>query len=634
MRPTRHPRRQQNRPVYFRAPSQDRFGAKIYAAVDWTSSTSLGASAHNAVEAHGLWFRSRSSMGIATTITGEKVSAYVVGMDGTRYAELVDARVGSITWSLNSLHSVSLTMPATSPQAAAVTEIEREIQVWKGDALLFWGPIVKTQADEGTLTVQAFDPRWYLARRHFGKAERQDYVTNGSFENGKAGWTMVRTAISTDGLGNYFYPWFTSYDPNVAHTTPQVDNAKDGTHVLRITNNEAGSIVDDVWEVGYDLAIQAIEIEAPSNRSIEVTATGWQKVTSLGEPDETTGLSLALVTMPEGWPSPSTSTWWPTWAADLYGTWDDISATRFDPDVPRDVWVRHEVALIIPAGETKSVVVLLHNPKGVTEWDKVRLTIDEGIFYDSTDARTVIEGWVDHAQDATYGKTDVQVGVSGGATGKKIDADAYFHDHEQIWGKIVGLSSADDGVEVGLDLTPTARNVSVHYPYAGTNWGDRATLEWGRDFQAFRRSFDGDAAGNQVVVLWTGEGSDREETATEDLTAFGGISIEKVVVVPDGTPVEDLDEYAAEVLRVSKDPDTLEIWATENVEIGANSGYGTPVGAVRRLLGTYAVGDRLKVRIPRTVPSIADVVYRIVSITFDPETAQVSAVLNRWTVEE
>ena len=110
---------------------------------------------------------------------------------GASPVELTNAVIHPIEIPLNEAETTTIEMATIDSQAAELFDPTREIQIWRDDEILFWGPVVRLEANHDSIEAQCAGPWWYFTRRFFGKADRTNLIVNGGFEDGMTGWTAV-----------------------------------------------------------------------------------------------------------------------------------------------------------------------------------------------------------------------------------------------------------------------------------------------------------------------------------------------------------------------------------------------------------------------------------------------------------
>lgn len=455
-----------------------------------------------------------------------KVVAVDVGT-GASPVELTNAVIHPIDIQLNEAETTQIDMATVDPQATELFDPTREIQIWRDDDVLFWGPVVRLEANRDTITAQCAGPWWYLTRRYFGEADRANLFTNGGFEDGMTGWTAV-------GL------------------TPVVDpfRALEGRKSIRLTG-DASDHTDHISQTWTHTA-------GGHPLGDLVTVAAWVWVAS----EDYAGTALDN--------------------AGMIVTHKDGGTTIFDAlvevwdDTPKDQWVRLtevEVPNVFP-GQT--VTVDLYPPFGTAWYDLVTGTFMESLAFDEQDMATVISGVVLYAQDLyldfSHGKSDLGIDVDIDPTGITMSKSWQFADHQNIADELRLFTETRDGVDYSIDLTATTRTFRAWYPQKGTVRG--TTLTYDDQIQAFTWAHDRNQVANNVVVLGPGDGPDREEGGASTTTA--GPDLEDVIIAPDATLPGELDRMATERHAVVSNPEILEVICTDLFD-GAAVGDWFPV---------------------------------------------------------
>ncbi len=139
-----------------------------------------------------------SGLSAALATLGEQRRTIVVDTVGNTVGLLANAQHGPVTWQLNQPIAGAFTMQADDPEAALLFDEKfREVQMWIGEELLVWGPVVLMGMAGATLSFQVQGPSWYLGKRYVGPPERPNLLINPGFETDTAGWEALQT--------RYFY---------------------------------------------------------------------------------------------------------------------------------------------------------------------------------------------------------------------------------------------------------------------------------------------------------------------------------------------------------------------------------------------------------------------------------------------
>ena len=563
-------------------------------AVDFTGDGDLDANVTVHVGIGVLDFDGRGDLAVTFRSRGTRRRTVIVSSDGAVHATLPEAGHGPITLELNRWEEASITAPLDSDVTAAIIAEEfREAQLWFGDVLLVFGPIVRPGSDGATLTAAVKGPLWHLSRRHVGKAERTNYVINGDFEDGAAGWGPWRWDLQINGDL-----------PGKQLTYPPLqivrDNVVTGKRALRTENyveGTANAIVQGLyWTVD----------EVTNPHGDQWTLSGYIYVESYTAPGKGyNGVELTRLSTTELWDDPWVQSVVPGAMKII-----QISGFRVDEDTPIGEWLPFSIDFTTPpkAGEPENLFIQLRSPVGAARYDRIALTRVESILWQQTDQNTIVADLVDHAQDPAFGRDDVNLDTRALATGVKRDLELIYHEHPNIWSEILKMTELESGFDIDAFVTPTSRTVRTHYPMKGRHQPE-LELRLGRNVASFSWAFDGESAASSIIVLGTGDGSAREEAFAIDPTAFaGGLTLEEVFSAPADTRIERLDDIANERLAITKSPDVLAVKTfPHHQSIRA-----------RNLVGRLWPGDTLPVNIARGVLTIEGI-YRVSRMTINPD---------------
>jgi hypothetical protein len=492
----------------------------------------------------------------------------VVTKTGTVVAELPMALVTDVTWELNKPGQISFTLPMNDVTTLSAQPFT-EVQLWRGTSPIFWGVITRPQAGPTEVTFQAPGLLWYFSRRNFGDNEPHNWVNNGDFESSMAGWKNVRAN--------------NSMNPNLGTAERRSDRAVSGDWAVRLSQNVTEG---DNW-LNYEF--QHI---APSDREVIWTAVAWFYLESFtGRALEGRGLQLERFS---------------TTKSEGHGIY------YVDKYTPLGYWIKAQASMIQPRGTTNLINVRLYMPNGVIWWDRVSLYQNEALYFTQDDQAAIEAALVQHAQDSTYGKSDLNIGTYTPASGVLRDRTYQFSEAGRIGEAMEEFTQLKDGLDYSIAITGTSRTFTTHFPRRGTRVP--FTLQLGVNIESFTWSYDGEQAANQIRVLGKGSGSTREIGFAEDVTVFSdGLTIENVVSAPDETPGAQLGELAQEALRVLKNPTILEVTTYEG-------GGG--------VIGRLWEGDTVEIIVDWGYVSV-DAVYRVVALRLDPAMDRLTLTLNK-----
>jgi hypothetical protein len=603
-------------------------GTTVYDAhADWTVDGVLAVTAPVIVhEPRADWSISgQMSVTLQRNINGAgKKRVYIVDTDGSTLGVIDQATGITTSHPLNRWDTYEFTIPTEDDKAHLILdEPIREAQIWWEDVLLSWGPMLRPSVNENTISVRGAGAPWYLSRRHVGKASRDNQLVNAGFESGLSGWNVNKTAYFLD---------FQSPPSNEATVGLSV-NAKEGTQVLQIDATMVEDPAGSGQKWGDVFTWQELVIDG-GVRGSTVTLAGWVWVDTIieGFDDfEPHRFGLVLTRLETDWRTNN------AWGG---GTWGglrafytdnlEVKTARIDENTPTDRWHRIETSITVPPGVTQSVICRLSGISGTVYYDRITATLDSAFEAYDDDQADIVCDLVTHAQDPAFDKNDVNLTCDSPTTGVYRDLVSFHSQHANIWNLIDSYPGMRDGLDVGVRYTPTDRVLTTHYPTKG-RYQAGLHLQLGRNISSYRWvPFDAEAATSSVIVLGDGSGSDREETSAIDDTAFpDGLILETVQAVPVDTPVEELDEIAAEAAVTLENPQTLEIVTFQN-------DHTMPE---RDFIGRLEVGDTIPVSIRQgRRTDVAGVItdwqvdidadYRVVSMTIT-ESDSLRLLMNR-----
>lgn len=447
-------------------------------------------------------------------------SVVVVDQEGTPYGTVDDARISPVATELNAAGSVTVTL-ATNDADAALLLPGREVQVYKTGVTdpLFWGPIVRVQAGLDETSWQCQGLLWYFAHRFMGRADRVNQFTNGDFELSETNWGFsgVTHAVNTN-----------------------MSFVLEGTKSERLEGTAA-----DHAQFAY---IGWTHPAGGYPGGDFLTASAWVYIpaaTYVGGAANDYGLVIIHRR-----------------AGNVVGGSGD--GGTIGDDFTFDEWVPLEVGIGgVVEGDT--IEVRLFPPHGVAYYDLVTLTFMESLSFGfpgpAVDVTDVIEGIVAYAQDnfpgITHGKSDLNIGFSGSATGILRQVAYQFEEHRNILDAIMEYVRAGY-CDIDIALTPTTRTFTVHAPRKGSLYG--TTLELDVNVADFSWSQDLENGASSVVLTGPGDGPDRPEGGAIDTSFVGGaFTAEIVESAPDDATIGQLDSRATERLATAAHPEILEV---------------------------------------------------------------------------
>lgn len=447
------------------------------------------------------------------------------------------AQMGPIVDELNGPGSFRFTMGINDPQAVGITIWKYEVIVLRGATVVFIGPIISIDPDPaaGTVTFGCAGPLAYFEQRNIDRgAGRINLLSNPDFETGSVG------AVPTD--------WSEAHGPELTAggITADVDNTDHvlGTKCVKLTQSTPGT---DTF------LVQVISNFEPTGIGDVVTGKAFFKISAadwIGPSNEGWGLVLKQTVVGD----PTTP---------VGGEQSFRAADLLNSDSPRDEWVRVEVPISVAGGTNVDIEFRLYGT-GVVRWDaagayRMESFSPRGSGGLGQDQATVAIELVSFAQGTHIDFTDVNKndllitanGTSCPATGVLRLLSWQFADHVTVMAALLQMTGLDDGIDFWIDMLRVFHCAS---PRRGTNRTATVTLTPGVNCIVAHGHVDGRSAASQIVQLGVGDGPDREEAGANDDTAFGGITLQKIVA-PQGSPtVDTLQGAATRALAVAKKP--------------------------------------------------------------------------------
>jgi hypothetical protein len=232
--------------------------------------------------------------------------------------------------------------------------------------------------------------------------------------------------------------------------------------------------------------------------------------------------------------------------------------------------------------------------------------------FENTDLVTIARTLVDETQLQPDGDFGITLGLN--PTSRPADRSDYYYTN--LLEAIEGLSNEKVTNGIDFEITPD-KKFNCYYPTKGRELPE-IVFEWGVNITSFWETLDATELANQVIVLGAGEGSSMA-TATRNASDYlqetyklrQSVISEKTI-----TGTETLEKHGDRELAEKQ---------THRQIIGV-----TVKGNVSPGFGSYAVGDRVRVKVRRGITNI-DAFYRIygiyVSIT-DKDEETITVIFN------
>lgn len=450
-----------------------------------------------------------------------------VDCDGSNPQPLAKAKPIAVRWPGKNLPmEVDLSMSIDDPTFSSIDPRaagNREVQVYRNGHMLFWGKPVTRRANskDRRWTITCKDPLWYFTKRNVGRANRVNYLTNGSFEGGGTAWF-------DDGAVTFSV--ITGADAYV------------GTKYARLVGSGQDGHIFNRWPM------------RSGPLGLAVFLTVWRKVEVFTSP---AGFNLGVVFEREGATGPGAQ-----------------ATSPITAQTPRGVYERVHLVVNMPPNVTEHLRASFFVGVGENHYDAATATVEEScqfLYPGAFDQALIISQMVRYAQGTgplgvlAPEKSDLHVGVFAPPTGIKKRRLYMLADHAKMYtggqgnGVLDEFLTADDGVDCRIESTPTTKTLRTYYPRFAPQRLD-LPLVWrvfpsepGRDASVGIVGWDyGDSlepSANQVCILGGWGTSDdafasREEGGYSNPSSLGGLTLELVDTAPDGAPIGALQSTA------------------------------------------------------------------------------------------
>ena len=494
--------------------------------------------------------------------SGTRRRTVVVHQDGTVHAEgwLADAVHGPITWEPSSEDRWSLRVPVDQARALlgyandtddwGVEEPFREVQLWRGNRLLSWGPTVGQRLAGDVVDVDGRGAGWYLGRK-IGPGARPNLLAVDDADP-LDGWTLFTTSLA--------------FGTNPLSVSATIDEATAATSgwagaTMRFTSTLAAGPGDDFID---PVAVRFVRINAAAFAHT-YTFSAWRWFESFTRPNlRRSGLGLAILDL--DWSNLYTDARWVAW--------ENLSEQR--STTPE----RARVTIEVPkSGVDLILACIITAPRGVTHYWRADLDSDVGLEFAGEDQADIAFKVADHvtgnaASPYTFaekhplypwaggsiGKSDVNVDTYCPRTGVRRDRRFLFPSNMTGKAALDTFRDLDDGVEwdVAYNAAAGTRTFTTHHPHKGCYRGNcpfRLTAA-GATVSAVAWTVEGDQGANAIHVLTAGE-SRATGTAIDTSDFADGLTLDQVLTAPVDVADDDLVDYAEQRRQRTRRPITL-----------------------------------------------------------------------------
>lgn len=414
----------------------------------------------------------------------------------------------SIRERLNEAPECTAVVPKAHPATKLAVPLSTILQVFRDGDLVFVGRVVGRDiaGRSGEVTLTAKGRLWDLEQLVFGSANRRNLYRNGTFVDGLADWSVIGDITAEIGTAHWL---------------------RDG-QAVRLSNNHPG-------ENYYLRQSRAWRTNFPVGQLL--TAVAWCRITEWGGPaHEERGLMLVY--------------------RDEHGQAIAQGVARIDDATRRDDWVRLQTEVVTPPFIDGRLDIHLYAPGGRIYWDDARVVMMEsttsGNYPVGNDQAETARRIVREAHSGRA-NPDLNLGTNTPPTGR-VEHYAWQHaDHEQIIDALRTLVDHPDGIDISIESTPVSDTFTTHYPMRGVDRRDTVTLTPVRSVAGsrvgnladWRWTDDGLRTATDIIALGDAHGPSREEGLFRDRSEVDGFAAMRVVQAPRGTPINELDGFAA-----------------------------------------------------------------------------------------
>jgi len=529
--------------------------------------------------------------------------------------------IDSVSWALNGFGVLTFRVGVSHSNVTALS-YGREVRVKMTDDgtvpgsgdIVWWGVILNRTIQGPWVQITAEGFLWYLSRLTIGKAQRENYLSNGALDGAlssmPSSWSLATagsTANFTGQSANTVQPVLGNTALELYSSTRSVDRASDGEPIDEPEDPRNYSGSDHFARQTFT---------SPWDNIAVVAAWFWIRddatFSYAAKPYDRRGLAVYVLN--------SAGTEW-TGRAGVYPITDQT---------PRNQWIRAEVQVFAQTNEVVDVRLYCPGGTGATSaaivWDAAQAVYYESLSYGygtsgATDPTTVIEGIVSHVQSTAFDKESLGIlaapSNSSTASSAAVQIAYQFVEHHNAWESILDYvaprSDAPVIVSGSWNSAGSDRYVRVE---AEPTLASAVTMSLNLSDAITVAPFDSIAAtATSVIATGTGSGPSREEAAA--VTASTTLPIlETVVAMPPDWPLNLFTARARGELAKRDEP-------TERVviEIGRD-------GAPGSLLPNYTEGALAGLRPGRLVgltgtrgTLVASATkYRVVGVALNPTT--------------
>jgi hypothetical protein len=271
----------------------------------------------------------------------------------------------------------------------------REIQIWRDQECIWWGWPTSATFDAKQVHITCAGLLYPFSRRNFGPVI-VNYLKNPSFEYPAPGGAGDVPEWTVSGV--------TAWPINAVN--PWSAPILLGTQSILLIQATPG--VDTYIE--QDIAVEG------GAQGLFFDLSAWCYLLpgyTYGDALDSRGLFVQLI---------------------VGGIAIDVEFAQITADTGQGNWVRLDTGIDVPPGVSGTLNVRLYAPQGAIVWDATNLSVEEsrGSSPTGNDVSTIIGIVVDYAQQASEGKSDLAMPVTGPLTGTSLIRIYQFSDNSGI----------------------------------------------------------------------------------------------------------------------------------------------------------------------------------------------------------
>lgn len=462
---------------------------------------------------------------------------------------LAGAVHGDITIALSAPRRGSFKIAAADPKTVAIyghpdpddlgiEEPFREVQLWRGDRCLLYGPMITPNPHGEIIEVDCAGYTWPLTRRQIGPAARPNLLAIDPDNP----LDRFDVAVAVDGFTTVA-PWA---DADITQGVVPIAWNKTGIKI-HCDVGDATPVNDNT----NPLAWASVRLNAAAYaHTVTLSALCWIE-TWIRPNARASGIGLAV--MPIGW-------------TDLFTDAVDVRWSTIDDNFPHGSGggpQRLSVSIDVGVEAEYEVLLILTGPRGDTWlWD-LDLDWDGGLEFSGEDQGDILFKLFDHGTGNTgspfpfayhhplwphagedYGHSNLHIDVISPPVGVPRSRRYLFGQSQTLVAAVGEFATLDDGAE--WRENPPAREVHVDHPRTGQFRGDCTlwALPAGSNIADWAWSFQGEQANDRVVIRSADSASRRWGTAIDAASFAGGLTLTEVLQASVDTPDDALDDQA------------------------------------------------------------------------------------------